>query len=104
MNAQCTSKLQGHQVRRGNFMKRWLVLFVVLSLLLLILLPACGGGDGGETPTPTPIQTAIVALTATPTTTATTTATPTPTKPVKIGAISTWSGPMAMAGGFIDQA
>ena len=85
-------------------MKRYLVVFVVLSLLLLILLSACGGGEGEETSAPTPIQTATVAPTATPTTIATATATPTPTKPVKIGAVSTWSGPMAMAGQFINAA
>ena len=84
-------------------MRRWLVVFVVLSLLLLVLLPACGGGEGEKTPTPTPIQTATVAPTATPTTTATASTTPTSTRPVKIGTIQPWSGPMAMAGVFTDQ-
>ena len=81
-------------------MKRWLVVFVVLSLLWLILLPACGGGEGEKTPTP--IQTATVAPTATPTV-VTATATPTPAKPVKIGMIHTFSGPMAAAGVLTSQ-
>jgi branched-chain amino acid transport system substrate-binding protein len=73
-------------------MKRWLVVFVVLSLLF-ILLPACGGG--GEESTPT--------FTATPTATATTTVTPTPSKPVRIGAFSVWSGPAAIAGTYFTD-
>jgi branched-chain amino acid transport system substrate-binding protein len=84
-------------------MKRYLVVFVVLSLLLLILMPACGGGGEEKTTTQTPIQTTTVAP-ITSTTTATATATPAPTQPVKIGAVSTWSGPMAMSGGFVNQA
>ena len=69
--------------------KRYLIAFVVLSLLFL-LVPACGGG--GEEATPT--------FTVAPIVTATPTATPTPaaTGPVKIGAISVWSGPAALSG------
>ncbi len=73
-------------------MKRWLVSFIVLSLLLLVVLPACGGGgDKEETTIPT----------STPTVTPTTT--PTPGGPVKIGTIGPWSGPMATTGGLAEQ-
>lgn len=87
-------------------MKRWLVLFMVLSLALPILLTACGGG-GGNTNTATPTATftatttttATPAATPTPTATATSTATPNPNQePVKIGAIYPISGPFAAAG------
>ena len=90
-------------------MKRWLVVFTVLSLLLLIILPACGGSGEKKTPEPTitstPVLTATPTVTATPTATMGPTITPTPTsaKPVKIGVISEWSGPLAMSGGLADQ-
>jgi len=84
-------------------MKRWLVVFIALSLLLLTLIPACGGGGKEKTPTLIPIRTATVTPTATVSHTA---ATPTPTSAgsVKIGAIGPWSGPMAMSGVLADQA
>jgi ABC-type branched-subunit amino acid transport system substrate-binding protein len=83
----------------------WHVLiFVFLALVLAsgMLLAACGGGGGEKetptvtaTPTATPTETSV--STATPT--ITTTPTPTPNEgPVKIGGITAWSGPMAMAG------
>jgi len=91
--------------------KLWLVL-IVLSLLVL-LVPACGGD--GEEKTPTATATTTATPTATPTATATTTATPTATAtpttsptsvisgPVKIGAIASWSGAMAVTGGLADK-
>ena len=90
-------------------MKRWPVVFTVLSLFLLIVLPSCGGGGGNETSTPnvTPSPTSTSVITATPTATPTVaaTATPTPTtlEPVKMGVISEWSGPMAVSGNLADQ-
>jgi len=84
---------------------KWLfAVFMGLSLLLLIISPACGGGEEEKTPAPTPTATPSPTLTLTPsptpTPTATTTATPTPTPagPVKIGAITSWSGPGAASG------
>lgn len=79
--------------------KRWSVALVVL-ILLILLLPACGGDDGDEIVTP------IGTITATPSPTVTvTTAAPTPTSttPVKIGAMSSWSGPSAASGYIGDQ-
>ena len=77
--------------------KRYLLAFMVLSLLLL-LVPACGGGGEEATPTFTATPTSITTPTATPAPTGTATPTPTPSGPVKIGAIQPWSGPAAMAG------
>jgi len=84
-------------------MKLWLVLFTALSLLLLIISPACGGGEEEKTtaPTPTASPSTTLTLTPSPTPTATSAATltPTPSKgPVKIGAITSWSGPGAVTG------
>ena len=83
-------------------MKRWLLVFIALSSLLLTLLPACGGNGEEETLAPTPVPTATSGptLTPTPTPTAVATVTPTPTSggPVKIGAITSWSGPGAASG------
>ncbi len=79
-------------------MKRWSVLFIVLSLLMPVLLTACGGGDKEEkTPTPafTATHTSIVTATAMLTTA--------PSGQVKIGAIVPWSGPAAMSGMLGDQ-
>ena len=73
--------------------KYWLFL-VVLSLLVL-LVPACGGGEEEKTPAPTPTPAATLTPTATPT--------PTPAGPVKIGVITSWSGPAAMSGLLADQ-
>jgi ABC-type branched-subunit amino acid transport system substrate-binding protein len=80
-------------------MKRWLVLFVVLSLFMPILVTACGGSGEEET------YTALPTSTATPTSTVTATAAPTttPSGPLKIGAIAPWSGPAAMTGMLADQ-
>jgi len=81
----------------------WHVLiFIFLALLIAssMFVAACGGGEKETptvtaTPTATPTETSV--LTATPT--ITTTPTPTPNEgPVKIGGITAWSGPMAMAG------
>jgi len=86
--------------------KRCFLLLSALSLLL-VLLPACGGGGGGKTPTAivTSTPTATTTPTATPTPTAIPTATPTPASsgPVKIGAIASWSGSMAVTGGLADK-
>ena len=84
-------------------MKLWLVVFTVLSLLLLIISPACGGGEEEKTnaPTPTASPSTTLTLTPSPTPTATSTVTPMPTPskgPVKIGAITSWSGSGAASG------
>jgi branched-chain amino acid transport system substrate-binding protein len=84
-------------------MRRLLVFFAVLSLVLLVVLPACGGGNDEETSLPP--------QTTTPTSTSTSestvkTATPNPitsSSPVKIGAITSWSGPGAASGYIGDQ-
>ena len=83
-------------------MKRWLVAFTVLSLVILAILTACGGGSDDETSTPakttTPTATSNTTTTATPTAK---TSTPSPTSsgsPIKIGAITSWSGAAAMSG------
>ena len=89
--------------------KLWLVL-IVLSLLVL-LVPACGGDGEEKTPTATPTATTTATPTATTMPTATPTATATPTTsptsvisgPVKIGAIASWSGAMAVTGGLADK-
>jgi ABC-type branched-subunit amino acid transport system substrate-binding protein len=72
-------------------MKRWLVVFVVLSLLF-ILLPACDGGEEEATSTSIATPTSIINPTATPTITT--------AGPVKIGAFSVWTGPAAIAGTY----
>jgi branched-chain amino acid transport system substrate-binding protein len=76
-------------------MKRWLVVLTVLSLMILIL-PSCS--DNKE-------ETAPPLTEATPTAISTPSMTPSPTTvgPVKIGAITAWSGPMAAAGVLADQ-
>ena len=86
-------------------MRRWLVLFMVLSLCLPIMLPACGGGGEDETPTVSPTSTPVITVTptATPTVTVTATTTPASAEPVKLGVICPWSGPMATTGGLADQ-
>ena len=83
------------------FHKRWLTVFIALTLLLL-LVPACGGGGEENTPAPTPTPIATTATTSAvtlgPTQTPEVTSTPTPAGSVKIGIICAWSGPMAMSG------
>jgi branched-chain amino acid transport system substrate-binding protein len=59
----------------------------------LHLLP-CGTSTATSTPIPTATPSPTVSLTATPT--------PTQTGPVKIGYMTAWSGPMAMAGMLAD--
>ena len=86
-----------------------LLALVLVSLLIVPLLAACGGGKEEQTATPSPTATAPPTPTATPgtpTPTPTLTATPTPTpsqEPVKIGAITSWSGPAAMAGALAND-
>ena len=86
-------------------MRRWLVLFMVLSICLPVMLPACGGGGEDETPTVSPTSTPVITATPTATLSVTVTATTTPTsaEPVKLGVICPWSGPMATSGGLADQ-
>src|SRR4030042_1501102 len=73
-----------------------------LALILLMpILAACGSG-GEETPAPTPVPTTTSGPTLTPTFTPTAVATvkptPIPGGTVKIGAITSWSGPGAASG------
>jgi branched-chain amino acid transport system substrate-binding protein len=82
--------------------------FIALGLALVLIVPilaACGKEkEKTPAPTPTPTVTPGPTLTATPgptpTATATSTATPTPTPagPVKIGAITSWSGSASISG------
>jgi urea transport system substrate-binding protein len=98
----------------GNSLWCKFVAIVMGLLLLLPVLAACGGGKESPAPTatapptltaapiasptqtaaPTTIPTTMPAPTATPAATPT----PVPSGPVKIGAISAWSGPFAVAG------
>ncbi len=66
-------------------MKRWLI-STILCLLLFTLLPACGDGGGQASQTFNDKE-----------------PTPTPIRPVKIGVIMPWSGPVAMSGQMVDQ-
>jgi ABC-type branched-subunit amino acid transport system substrate-binding protein len=71
------------------------LVFILLALILVsgIFVAACGDDNNNETVMPTETPT----ITVTPT--IITTSTPTPNEgPVKIGGITAWSGPMAMAG------
>jgi len=94
------------------FKKSCFVILMSLALLIL-LLPACGSEKENiatptpsptltiaptETPARTPTATPIPTSTPTATPTPTPTSTPTPTGPVKIGAMTVWSGPAAMSG------
>jgi len=84
--------------------KIFMVLLIVVTLLIL-LVPACGK-EKENTPVPTatpvvtatPMGTAILTPTPMVTPTATPTSSPVPGGPVKIGAITSWSGPLALAG------
>jgi len=62
---------------------------------------ACSSGKPEEMPTTA--FTLDTAATPTPAAVGTTTPTPTASEPVKIGAITSWSGPVAMAGLLADQ-
>ena len=75
-------------------------LFLALATLGPIM-TACSGGKPVEMPTTT--FTLDTAVTSTPAAVGTTTPTPTASEPVKIGAITSWSGPVAMAGFLADQ-
>jgi len=73
--------------------------FLLVLSLLVLLVPACGGGsEKVSTPTPTvtytPIPTATLVVTRIPTPAPTSTT----TGQVKIGAITSWSGPAAISG------
>ncbi len=73
--------------------------FIALALLLIVpLLVACGGGGEEATPAFTTTPTFTVTSTATPTPTCTATPTLTPSGPIKIGAITSWSGTAAISG------
>jgi len=80
--------------------KQWLILTVGLMLLLMtmLLLAACDDDDETEEPTTTTSQ-ATATTSARPTSTQLTTATASD-KPVKIGVLSAWTGPLAMMGLF----
>lgn len=93
--------------RRNSFWYKFTALVLTLAFLVPIL-AACGKSS---TPTPTPIVTSTPTPTMTPTATPTSTATATPTttptptpnlQPVKLGGISAWTGPAAMAGALGD--
>jgi branched-chain amino acid transport system substrate-binding protein len=79
----------------------WKMVVVVVALSLLIpILAACGNNDDKEVQTPTATATSSYVNTPTP---MSTTVTPTPTtstEPIKIGAITPWSGPAAVAGTY----
>ncbi|MFA4836624.1 MAG: ABC transporter substrate-binding protein [Dehalococcoidia bacterium] len=89
---------------------------LVLVLILLVpILAACGDDDENKTPTPTattpvaaiPAKTTPVAQPTVAPTASTPALTPTKTvskEPVKIGCLSSWTGPAAMAGILSDQA
>jgi ABC-type branched-subunit amino acid transport system substrate-binding protein len=100
--------------RKSSFWYKFAAL--VLALMLLVpILAACGGGKEettptqfptttpAVTPTPTTAPTATPTATPGPTATPTITSTPTPSGPVKIGAITSWSGPAAVGGMLADQ-
>jgi branched-chain amino acid transport system substrate-binding protein len=74
--------------------RHWLV-FVLLSIAV-IMVPACGGGakQGNKVTTLMPISTP--SQTSASTTSA-------PSEPVKIGAITSWSGPAAMSGIMLGE-
>src|SRR4030042_1838521 len=78
------------------FAKRCLLVLVALCLFLW-LVPACGGGKEETTPTSAPTFTLMPTLTQAPTPITSS------TEPVKIGVISSWSGPLAMSGGIANQ-
>ena len=80
-------------------MKRFLVILTVLSLVLPVLLTACGGSGEEESITLSPTATPITTITGAPTATPS----PTSTGPVKIGAISAWSGAAAMSGTYFGR-
>ncbi|MFA4835160.1 MAG: ABC transporter substrate-binding protein [Dehalococcoidia bacterium] len=83
----------------------WYKVMALLLVLILIvpILAACGGDNGEKTPTPS--ATTPVATTPVKTTPAATTPAPTVSKePIKIGALNSYSGPIAMAGVLSDQA
>ena len=89
-------------MKKKGFWHALIFIFLALLLASSMFVAACGGG-GGEKETPTATATPTATPTETPVSTATPTITtsPTPTPnegPVKIGGITAWSGPMAMAG------
>jgi ABC-type branched-subunit amino acid transport system substrate-binding protein len=87
-------------MKKEGFWHRLLFIFLALILASGMFLAACGGSDDEEeAPTITATPTATLTATPTLTTTPTVTTTPTPNQgPVKLGAITAWTGPMAMAG------
>ena len=79
-----------------------LIALILAVVVLLPILAACGGGEEEVAPTTaTPIPTASPAPTSTPASTPTPT---TSTEPIKIGAVSVWSGPQAMSGLYYADA
>lgn len=70
---------------------------VLVMLLLMPLLIACGDDGGISTSVSTPEPTVNAPATSTAT------ATPTTKEPVKIGAITSWSGPSGLAGLMAEQ-
>ena len=75
--------------QKKSFWYKLAALFLLLALTVPVLC-ACGGGGEEETPTGTTIDTNTIAPTATPT--------PMSSGPVKIGAITSWSGAGAAFG------
>jgi branched-chain amino acid transport system substrate-binding protein len=89
---------------KGSLWYKFIAL--ALALVLIVQILAACGKEKEKTPTPLPTSTATPTTTPTatpsptPAATATPTATPTPAPsgPVKIGAITPWSGPAAISG------
>ena len=90
----------------GPEKKRLLYKIVITAMVLVLAIPilaACGDDDDG---TPEVTQTVKPTTQATPSATPTTTnvpGTPVSTEPVKIGVLSGWSGPVAVAGMMADN-
>ncbi|MFA4835005.1 MAG: ABC transporter substrate-binding protein [Dehalococcoidia bacterium] len=96
--------------RRSKFWYKFAAPFLVLALIVPVL-AACGDDEdeGTSAPTASPTVTSETKSSITPSATFSAMPTATPTKtvsgePVKIGVMTAWSGPSAVAGVLADQA
>ncbi|MFA4837268.1 MAG: ABC transporter substrate-binding protein [Dehalococcoidia bacterium] len=96
-------------MRSGSTLWYKLAALVLVLALVVPVLAACGGDNKDETPTAQPAATAtpIATPAAQPTAMPAPIAKPTPTPtvsndPIKIGILSTWSGPGAISGTLVD--